>query len=76
MMNPVKPRHKDMQSMRLVDQIYHEHPKPPKIISRYDYINGRDLSQLGEDGLLHPVTFFTKNLNLNEYNYEIYDKEL
>ena len=42
----------------------------------FDYISSEVLSQLGEDGLLHPVAFFFQNLNPAEYNYEIYDKEL
>ncbi len=41
-----------------------------------DYISSGIFSQLGEDGLLHLVAFFSKNLNLIECNYEIYDKEL
>ena len=41
-----------------------------------DYVSSGVLSQLGEDRLLHPVAFFSKNLNLAECNYEIYDKEL
>ena len=41
-----------------------------------DYVSSRVFSQLGEDGLLHPVAFFSKNLNPAECNYEIYDKEL
>ena len=41
-----------------------------------DYVSSGILFQLEEDGLLHPVTFFSKNLNPAEYNYEIYDKEL
>jgi len=41
-----------------------------------DYVNSGILSQYGEDGLLHPVAFFSKNLNPTECNYEIYDKEL
>ena len=41
-----------------------------------DYVNSGVLSQLGDDGLLHLVTFFSKNLNPTECNYEIYDKEL
>ena len=31
---------------------------------------------MGEDRLLHPIAFFSKNLNPVECNYEIYDKEL
>ena len=41
-----------------------------------DYVSSRVLSQLGDNGLLHPVVFFSKNLNPAECNYEIYDKEL
>ena len=41
-----------------------------------DYVSSGVLSQLGDDGLLHPVAFFSKNLNPAECNYEIYDKEL
>ncbi len=41
-----------------------------------DYVSSRVFSQLGEDGLLHPVAFFSKNLNPADYNYKIYDKEL
>ncbi len=42
----------------------------------FDYINSGVFSQLGDDGLLHPIPFFSNNLNLVECNYEIYDKEL
>ena len=41
-----------------------------------DYVSSGVLSQLGDNGLLHPIGFFSKNLNLFECNYEIYDKEL
>ncbi len=41
-----------------------------------DYVSSGVFSQLGEDGLLYPVAFFSKNLNPAECNYEIYDKEL
>ena len=40
------------------------------------YVSSRILFQLGKGGLLHPVAFFSKNLNPAECNYEIYDKEL
>ncbi len=45
-------------------------------IDSSDYVSSKVLSQLGDDGLLHPVVFFSKNLNPSECNYEIYDKEL
>ena len=41
-----------------------------------DYVQGGVLSQIGEDGLLHLVAFFSKKLLPAECNYEIYDKEL
>ena len=41
-----------------------------------DYVNGGVLSQYDNDGLLHPVALYGKNLNPAECNYEIYDKEL
>ena len=34
------------------------------------------LRQYGDNDLLHPVAFFSKNLIPAECNYEIYDKEL
>lgn len=42
----------------------------------FDYINSRVFYQLRENDFLYFVTFFSKNLNLAEYNYKIYDKEL
>ena len=41
-----------------------------------DYVSNGVFSQLSEDKLLHPIAFFSKNLNSAEYNYEIYDQEL
>ena len=41
-----------------------------------DFISSRIFSQLGNDRLLHLVIFFSKNLNLAEYNYKVYDNEL
>ena len=34
------------------------------------------LSQRDDNGILHPVAFFSKKHSLAECNYEIYDKEL
>ncbi len=39
-----------------------------------DNVNSRVFSQLKEDELLHLIMFFSKNLNLVEYDYKIYDK--
>jgi trimethylamine:corrinoid methyltransferase-like protein len=34
------------------------------------------LSQYDNEGILHPIAFFSKKHTPAEYNYEIYDKEL
>jgi hypothetical protein len=41
-----------------------------------NYVSAGVLSQYDDDGILHPVAFFSKKHSLAEYNYEIYDKEL
>jgi hypothetical protein len=41
-----------------------------------DYISTSVLSQYDDEGILHPITFFSKKHTPAEYNYEIYDKEL
>ena len=41
-----------------------------------DYFSAGILSQYGEDGILHPVAFFSTKHSPAECNYEIYDKEL
>jgi hypothetical protein len=41
-----------------------------------DYATGGVLSQEMEDGLWHPVAYYSKSMNDVEHNYEIYDKEL
>lgn len=41
-----------------------------------DYVSAGIISQYGEDGILHPVAFFSKKHSPAECNYEIYDKEL
>lgn len=33
------------------------------------------LSQKGDDGLWHPITYRSETMNAPEWNYEIYDKE-
>jgi hypothetical protein len=34
------------------------------------------LSQYDDDGILHPVAYFSRKHSTAEYNYEIYHKEL
>ncbi len=41
-----------------------------------DYVNGGVLLQENDDGILHPIAFYSKILLPAECNYEIYDKEL
>ena len=41
-----------------------------------DFATGAVLEQMGEDGLWHPVAFYSKALGPHERNYEIYDKEM
>jgi len=41
-----------------------------------DLTTARVLSQYGDDGLLHPVAYFSTKMNAAKLNYNIYDKEL
>ncbi len=41
-----------------------------------DWVTGGVLSQADDDGVLHPVAFYSKSLDVAEINYHIYDKEL
>ena len=41
-----------------------------------DYVNVGVLSQMGNDGLLHPMAYFSRRMASAKCYYEIYDKEL
>ena len=41
-----------------------------------DYVSAGILLQYDDNGILHPVAFFSKQYTQAKCNYEIYDKEL
>jgi len=45
-------------------------------IDSSDYVNDGILSQYDDEGTLHPMIYYSKNLSFAECNYEIYDKKL
>lgn len=57
--------------------IFPDENKPYKLeADSSDYATGAVLSQEGEDGKWHPVSFLSKSLSSVERNYEIHDKEM
>ena len=41
-----------------------------------NYVNASVLSQMGDDGLLHPMAYFLRRIVPAKCHYKIYDKEL
>ena len=41
-----------------------------------DYVNAGVLSQMGDDGLLHLMAYFSRKMAPAKCHYKIYDKEL
>lgn len=41
-----------------------------------NYINNGVFSQISDDRVLYSIVFFSTNLNITEYDYKIYEKEL
>ena len=58
--------------------LLHFNPSSPSwiIIDASDFAISGILLQLGDNGILHPVAFFSRKLSPAEINYEVYDKEL
>jgi len=58
--------------------LQHFDPDKPSTVEcdSSDYVNAGCLSQPDENGVLHPVAFFSRRLIPTECNYDIYDKEL
>ena len=56
----------------------HFHPDKQAILETdaSDWVTGGVLSQYDDEGVLHPVAFYSKNMIPAECNYNIYDKEL
>ncbi len=45
-------------------------------INSFNYVNDEVLSQYNNEGVLHLVTFYSKNMSFVKCNYEIYDEKL
>jgi RNase H-like domain found in reverse transcriptase len=56
----------------------HFDPSSPVILETdsSDRAFGIVASQRDDDGILHPIAFYSRKLNSAELNYEIYDKEM
>jgi transposase InsO family protein len=56
----------------------HFNPEAPTVVETdaSDYAIGTIISQMGTDGLLHPVAFDSRKFQPAELNYEIHDKEM
>jgi hypothetical protein len=56
------------------------HPNPTKHFQvetdASDFALGAILSQLDDDGTLHPVAYYSRKFSASEINYPVYDKEL
>jgi hypothetical protein len=56
----------------------HADPSRPFIVETdgSDFALGAVLSQVKDDGALHPIAFYSRKFSAAEINYQIYDKEL
>lgn len=44
-------------------------------VNASNFATGGVLSQKGDDGLWHPIAYWSETMNVPERNYEIYNKE-
>ena len=58
--------------------LHHYDPKKETFVEvdASDYVSALLISQLDDNGILHPIAFMSKKFDPSECNYEIYDKEL
>ena len=70
----------DLMKKRITEAPILSHYNPDKAChletDASDYVSAGILSQPDDDGILHPVAFFSKKMAPAECNYEIYNKEL
>ena len=65
---------------RVTDEPILAHPDPTKQyvleVDASGYALGAVLSQRGDDGKLHPISYYSRTLTAAERNYDIYNREL
>lgn len=54
----------------------HLDPKGQSLLDASDRVTGGIVSQYDDDGVLHPVTFYSKSMIRAECNYHIHDKKM
>ena len=66
------------QAMQEAPVLRHYNPDKEAILEAdaSDYVTGGILSQYDDEGILHPVAYYSKKMLPAECNYHIYDKEL
>lgn len=67
---------KKMVTKALIPANYKQSIKTIIMMDISDYVSSKIFFQLSNNILLYFIAFFSKNLNLVEYNYKIYDKNL
>lgn len=65
-----------MKTETIIFVLYKQSPRKIIETNFFNYISSEMFFQFGKDRLQHFVAFFSKNLNLFECSYKIYQKEL